>query len=239
MNELERTLLYYLLLKCELEPKIVQKISRHIHHAGEVTKNHADLLGLLIDDHTQYLLIDGSRSMTGDLTLTGGAKVTREAWIPASSLRAPGIKPATFVDHGISGAWEFSDGAEEIINANVKIPSDADTSEDMSICIGWSSPAMSLNCDWELAYVLTKVNDDTTAAAQETLQQFATSSATANGLIVTSNTVVAATQIEATDVCYHIQLMRDGNDGADTLGDVAHVHGMVLRYVSNKLGAAI
>jgi len=227
MKDADRALLYWLFY--ELDKKQRPKIE-HIHHAG---------YGGSGQDPTKFLHVDGSNSMTGDLTLIGGAKVIREAWIPSSALRAPGIKPAAYTDHGISGAWEFSDGAEEIIHANVKIPSDADTSEDMSLCIGWSSPAMGLVCDWELAYVLTKINDDTTAAAQETLQTYATSSATANGLIVTSNTIVAATQIEATDVCFHIQIMRDGNDGSDTLADVAHIHGMVLQYVSNKLGATI
>ena len=38
---------------------------------GGVT-THSSLNGLLSDDHTQYLLIDGSRAMTGDLSIGGG-----------------------------------------------------------------------------------------------------------------------------------------------------------------------
>jgi hypothetical protein len=39
--------------------------------SGGVT-THSSLNGLLSDDHTQYLLIDGSRAMTGDLSIGGG-----------------------------------------------------------------------------------------------------------------------------------------------------------------------
>ena len=39
---------------------------------GGGISNHSDLSGLNNDDHAQYVLVDGSRSMTGDLSLGGG-----------------------------------------------------------------------------------------------------------------------------------------------------------------------
>jgi len=155
------------------------------------------------------------------------ATMTKYTWMPAGAVRAPTLKPAAYVDHGISGAWEFTDGAEEIIHANLRLPDLADRGESFSICLGWSSPAMTLLCDWEVAYLLTKVNEDTSGAAQQTLQAFKTSSGTANGLVVSPFEVVAG-QIHADDVCIHVQIMRDGNDGGDTLGDDAHLHGIAL-----------
>lgn len=172
----------------------------------------------------------------GELTLVGTARVTKMRWVPAQAVRAPGVKPATYGDHGISGAWIFADGQEEIIVCNIAIPYDADLTEDLDIGIGWSSPTAGQNCDWEVAYLLTKLNDDTTAAAQQTLQSFEGSSANANGLVFSYFTIDNATQIEATDVCVHINIMRDGNDAGDTLGAAANVHGICLRYTANKLG---
>jgi len=73
------------------------------------TRSHADLQNLGADDHTQYLLIDGSRAMTGPLTLTGTARVEKLYWIGANGIKAPGAKPATFVEDGLTGCWEFDD----------------------------------------------------------------------------------------------------------------------------------
>ena len=150
-------------------------------------------------------------------------------WVPAQGLRAPGVKAATYVDHGISGAWEFSDGQEEIIVCNVKVPDGMDLSKDSWICLGWSSPTVSQDCDWEVAYLITAEDEDTTAAADATVQSFEESSGNANGLVV-SPFLVAGGTITAVDVCFHINVMRDGNDANDDLGAAAHVHGVAIRH---------
>ena len=161
------------------------------------------------------------------------AQMPKYVWLPAQALKAPGIKPASCCDHGISGAWEFADGQEEIIVFNMKVPDLADLSQSLFVCLGWSSPAMSLNCDWEVAYLLTQLNENTTAGAQQTLQGFKTSSAVANGLVLSLFEIVTA-QINDNDICVHVQLMRDGNDAGDTLGDVAHIHGAALGYTAYR-----
>jgi len=162
-----------------------------------------------------------------------GAQMSKYVWLPAQSMRAPGLKPANYCDHGISGAWEFADGQEEIVVFNMKIPDLADLSQSLFVCVGWSSPATSLKCDWEVAYLLTQVDENTTAAAQQTLQSFETSSAVANGLVISSFEILTA-QINDNDICLHIQIMRDGNDAGDTLGAVAHIHGVALQYTAYR-----
>jgi len=168
--------------------------------------------------------------------MTGDGRVTKNSWLPASSARAPGVKPATYVDHGISGAWQFADGQEEYIHTNLMVPDDMDLSEDCAICIGWSSTTTSQDCDWEIAYLITALDGDTSAAADATEQSYEESSSVAEGLIRSGFCVIAGGTIGATDVCLHIQIMRDGNDGSDNLGAAAEVHGIVLSYVANKIG---
>ena len=170
------------------------------------------------------------------IVLAGSGKIEKCEWIPASAARAPGVKPATYSDHGISGAWSFADGAEEYIHANIKIPTDMDLSVDSKICLGWSSAATSLNCDWEIAYLITAPDEDTAAAAEATEQSYEESSAVSNGMIITEFCVIPGGTIGDTDICLHIQVMRDGNDGSDTLNAAAEVHGLSLCYTSDKLG---
>ena len=174
----------------------------------------------------------------GVLTLEGAAQVYLTSWIPAQAIRAPGVKPATYVDLGISGAWEFADGQEETIVCNIQIPERTLMTADLYLWMGWSSPTVSQDCDWEFAYLLRQLGEDTTAAAQQTLQTFAESSSVANGFVFTIFTIVAA-QLDADDKCLHINIMRDGNDAGDTLGAAAHLHGMCLKYKTDKRGSAI
>jgi hypothetical protein len=58
--------------------------------------NHSSLGGLLSDDHTQYLLVDGTRAMTGDLSIGGGdGALTFTA--DNSSIKIPDNKAASLV----------------------------------------------------------------------------------------------------------------------------------------------
>jgi len=158
---------------------------------------------------------------------------TEYVWIPAQAVRAPGAKPATYTDVGISGAWSFADGQEEIIVANMKFPLWMDYSKDSSLCIGWSSSAVSKDCDWEVAYLITALNGDVTAGADATVAEIASSSSNANGMVITAFTIAGGT-ITANDVCIHANFMCDGNDTSHTLGADALVHGVALGYVPTR-----
>ena len=61
--------------------------------------SHSNLLGLTADDHTQYVLVDGTRAMTGSLTVNGnltasgiirGTTISGSSLISSSSLNAAG-----------------------------------------------------------------------------------------------------------------------------------------------------
>jgi hypothetical protein len=171
----------------------------------------------------------------GEINLHGTARVTKYTWMSASATRAAGAKPATI---GLNGSgWivaSFADGQEEQIQANIMIPPDADPDANIAICIGWSSPTISQNCDWEVTYLVTAANEDTDQAGV-LVQSFEASSAVADGLVISA---LGNIDIDSGDVCVHVVVERDGNDVLDTLGDVAEVHGLALRYTADKLGAA-
>lgn len=174
----------------------------------------------------------------GRVTMTGSARNVRWIWCPTNAIQAAGVKPATRTlnDNGFA-VFSFADGLEQEVQANILIKNDMDLTEDCQICIGWSSPAQSLNCDWNVTYLLTGENTSTDAAGTP-LQTYAASSATANGMVVTQFNIAAGTVI-ASHTCLHLVVWRDGDDGSDTLGDVAEMHGMSFRYVANCLGAEI
>jgi len=182
---------------------------------------------------TNYLNI----SPTGVVTLAGAARTRNSVDISFAGLRAPGTKPATFVDHGIAGAWEFSDDADDTIIAQGRIPRRADISVAVSLAFKWSSPATSKVCKWQLEYLWRAGDEDMTVAAQETLTITPTSSANANGLVVSELTGIDLPS--DTDNLIKMRIKRLGADAADTLSDVANLTGISLRFTSNKLGTAL
>jgi len=151
-------------------------------------------------------------------------------WLPAGAIRAAGVKPATLTLNGAGFlVLSFADGQEQYGQSNLIIPDDIDRAIACYICVGWSSPTTSQDCDWEIEYLITAEDDDTDQAGT-TAQDYAESSATADGLVVSSIATIAGGTISADDICIHTQVMRDGDDGSDNLGDVAELHGMALLY---------
>ena len=152
-------------------------------------------------------------------------------WIGAEELCAPGSKPAALVDHGTSAAWEFTDGQEEQVVFSFKVPSAINlTYMHPVIAIGWSSQNTSADCDWELNYTITGLNEDTTIANEYSNQTYAASSSTANGLTMTE---VNISDIQAGDICIHFSLMRDGDDTSDTLDADVHLVGLCFKHYTD------
>lgn len=173
----------------------------------------------------------------GELTLVGTAKTTNEIWLGANGVKAPPTKPAVFVDHGISGAWEFSDGTDDTIVANIQVPSRMDRAVAPSILIGWSAAGANPgNCEWQVEYLWTAPNENTTAVAQETLPVTVAASATTNGLIVSEITGVDVPS--STDRCLHLRIKRLAAGGNDTITGTVELHGICMNFTSNKLGTA-
>jgi len=177
----------------------------------------------------------------GILTLAGTARVTNALWIGAEGMKAPPTKPAAFVDHGISGAWEFSDATDDTIVATMRIPDKMDRGVAPNITLGWSSTTQSAFCEWQIEYLWRSPNEDTTVGADDTLlsstdADTSTSSATAEGMVVSTFPLVAPS---ATDTCLHLRIKRRADLAADTInGDTTELHGICMSFTSNKLGTA-
>jgi hypothetical protein len=62
---------------------------------------HGNLLGLSADDHTQYLLVDGGRQMSGDLGL-GGNDLYNFASVSGSSITASGANITSIIATSIN-----------------------------------------------------------------------------------------------------------------------------------------
>ena len=175
----------------------------------------------------------------GELELVGTARVKKGEWIGATGLKAPGTKPAIFKEWGISGVYEFSDGTDDTIVMNFKIPQDMDISVAPSFMIGWSTntAVTTETAVWQLEYLYTAPGEDTTANAQETLTIDSDAIAQADGLIVAE--IVGMDLPSGTDVCVHCRIKRLGADANDDLTDTAELHGVCFQYTSNKLGTAL
>ena len=174
----------------------------------------------------------------GIMTMAGTARVTKYEWISASGIKSAGLKAASV---GVNGngfiVWSFADGQEQRIQYNLKIPDDMDVSEDCYLCFGWSSPTTSQTLVYDVTYLITAVNDSTEQAGTAVTGNTATSSGTADGLIVSPGVTIAGGTI-TDEVCIHVIFERDGNNGSDTLGAVMELHGIALQYIANKLGVA-
>ena len=192
-------------------------------------------LGLIIGDYPDNYL---DVNTDGEVNLYGTARVIKGRWFPFNELKAPGTKPATFKEWGISGAWEFSDGTDDTIVFNLQVPTDMDRTVAPSFIIGWSTntTVTTETAVWQLEYLYTAAGEDTTAAAQETLPISSNAIAQANGLIEVE--ITGMDLPGATDACIHCRLKRLGADGADDLTDTAELHGVCIKYTSNKLGTA-
>jgi len=192
----------------------------------------------MIGTATDHTLI----SSDGVVTLVGSARVTRDLWIDAAGIKAPGAKPATEVSFGALevAAWEFSnEGVEanqESVSWRMAVPYDMDRSVGPSLRVGWSS-ASTGNCKWQLKYRWFSEDEDLTQDGEETLTVTDAASATANGLVVTDITGIDAPS--GTDATIMFKLTRLSADAADTIADTVELHGVCFNYTSDKLGEAI
>lgn len=224
---------------------------------------HGDLTGRASDDHAQYLLATGARAgasagvqefttggrmgsapnyadfaADGEMTRAGTARTLNAIWLGAEGLKAPGVKPATFVDHGITGVWEFTDGTDDTVIAHMRAPLRMDRLVAPTIVVCWSSPVAdpgddSKQATWDVEYLWMAVDEDTTVAAQATVPVTASASTVANGMVISSVTLAVPSAI---DHCVGFRIKRRGD--TDSLGGVAHLMGLRMKFTSDKLGTA-
>jgi len=188
---------------------------------------------LKVGDGTNQAVIKAD----GEINLIGTARVYKNEWITVSGLQAPGTKPADYTDWGINGAYEFNDGTDDTVVTTIRIPSDMDKTVAPEFKIGFASDTNSEDVVWQLEYLYVSPDEDTTAAAQETLTTTQTISSTADGLTIA--TITGMDLPSSTDQLLMLRIKRLGADGSDTLGDDAYLVGCGLKYVSNKFGTAL
>lgn len=186
----------------------------------------------------------------GEINLYGTARTTNDVWIDAGAIKAPGSKPATEIAHGTleTPAWQFANqavaGNQETVCWNMRVPNRMDRSVAPAITIGVSTTTIFTDdavdnetIAFQLEYLWTAVNEDTSAAAQETLSaSHALAAVTvAEGLVLITFTGIDVPS--ATDACLHCRLTRLSAT-TDTVADTIELHGVCLSFTSNKLGAA-
>lgn len=188
---------------------------------------------------TQYIenSSDSDVKFRSDILLIDDARVTKYEWLSASGVSAPTAAAATLEtnDNGFL-IYTFPDGLERYVRYNLKVPDWLDLSAKSFLCVGWSSPAQNLNCDWEVTYLITALNESTDQAGTNDTDNYETSSAVADGLVNSEIITFPGGTFGSDDICVHVILMRDGNDDGDTLGDVAELHGVAFGGIRNKLG---
>lgn len=172
----------------------------------------------------------------GELNLNGTARVSQAEWMPAGATRAAGANAA---DEEINGSGfvvlAFDKASDEYAQTNLRIPDDMDRTASCSVRIGWSTGPTSAGMEWAYGYLYTSENDDTEGAAT-TGSTAATSSSTADGLVITTLFTISGGSISDDCICLHVYLFRDVSE--DTIDDDVYLHGMALSYTSNKLGTA-
>ena len=165
-------------------------------------------------------------------------RVTKELWLNIAGLKASGAKPATEVAHGLDTAWQFANAIaanQESITGRIITPDDIDRSIAPIGIIGWSADGANPgNCKWQVEYVWSALNENTTAAAQETLTEVSTASATANGLITADFTGINVPG--ATDRCITFRITRLSGDAEDTIADTVEMVGVCLSYTRKTKG---
>lgn len=159
---------------------------------------------------------------------------TGSVWIPANGIKAPQVKPATWVSHGISGAWRFADGDDNTIVADISIPVDLNRAINPTFSIGWSADGVSPgNCEWQLAYNWLELGEDTAKEAQTTITQVAAASVTANGMIKTtfSSEIIHPSE---DDICLQVNVKRLADGTLDTISDTVELLGICLEYAKKE-----
>jgi len=191
-------------------------------------------LSAAIGGAVNYLDIDGS----GILTLHGNARIGNDIYVSPSGIRAPLIKPASWVDHGISGAWSFDDGDDKTLVVNYRIPHRMDRSVAPKLHIKWSTAGADAgNCEWQVDYLYRSPDENTTAAAQDTKNIIVAASANANGLVSTDSPGLDLPS--GIDTLLQVRLKRLAAGLNDTIVDTVELHGLVFHCTTYRLGEPI
>lgn len=168
------------------------------------------------------------------ITFCGDGKVTRVVQIGLGSLKAPGIKPATYVDYGINGAFEFVSNDENVVGCIIALPREMDKTVAPWVGYGFACPEITGNVRWKLEYLYIQPNQDTSSTTPDgTLYSTDTVSTTTNGYVYT---YLELDLPAPTDRIMALRFSRLGAATEDTANGVANLLQMALEYTIDKLG---
>lgn len=175
---------------------------------------------------------------TGGVLMAGTARVWNDLFVGPNSIKAPGTKPAVWLEHGISGVWQFADGDDRTVVITYRVPHRMDRTVAPHFHVKWSAAGESPgNCEWQLEYLWRSSDEDTTAIAQDTENITVAASVTANGLVVSDT--LGLDLPSATDNILMVRVKRLAAGGNDTIADTVELHGINLHFTSNKMGLAM
>ena len=174
----------------------------------------------------------------GAIALHGTARYWIGFEIDAANFKEPAVGSATLVNRGLGIAYDFSDGNEEHIHAEMRITGRWDVTENLEVLLIWDSPATTKVCDWEIRYLFRALNEDMTYDTTAIAQAYGTSGSNANGLCHTT-VVIPTAAFASGDKVLAFTVWRDGNDDNDTLSNSAFLHRLIVRGVANKLGGVV
>lgn len=174
----------------------------------------------------------------GEIILHGNARVEDYIQISAGAAKAPGVSPATYVLHGLDGAWEFAKDADKEISLNFTLQKGTDRTVAFAFAIGWSCAVNTGNVKWEIQYLWRKLDEDTSSSTpDETITETVAVSSTANGY---KYTVFDAAVLPDSDDRYcAVKISRLGSDAADTADGVTNYVGIGILHAKNKIGDPI
>jgi hypothetical protein len=170
----------------------------------------------------------------GVMEIHGTGRVKKIVQIGLGALKAAGIKPATYVNFGLNGSYEFVANDENNVSFSAALPRDMDKSIAPSIGFAWSCPETTGNVRWRLMYLYEQPNQDTSSEIpDDTLYQTDTVSSTANGY---NYNYMELSVPNINDRIIVVRFSRLGADELDTANGIANLLYMSLEYTINKLG---
>lgn len=204
--------------------------------------DHGGLDGLGDDDHTQYFLVDGSRDMTGQVGLSGSARVKKCIYIAAAELciTAGGSPPAISLE-GYFPTLDYDDTSVEEAFATFEVPVDWDSSTDMTVSYFWLHDTNAADAAkyvrWRLSYN-PRALGEAVAGATTVIAVDAASLNANQGLLIESTlspNILAANLAVGDQVAIRAS-RRSTND--DYVGD-ARLIAVRIDYTANSLGEAV